>query len=307
MYSFRHIKKALENPEKIFLEINRLWHRKLQFWNYNHDGIDIFMKDWDNLIILDACRYDMFVEENRLSGETQRIQSRGTSTIEFLRGNFDGKSLHDTVYVTANPQLYQHRGQIEITFHTEKHVWREEWNEKKGTVLPETMTEYALKAAMEFPQKRLIFHYLQPHQPFLDKNIQLDMGKIAKSAEDTLEFWNKIGEATSDISKDDLWDAYVNNLNAVLASVSNLMESVDGKTVVTADHGEMISEKTAPLPVDLTGHPQGIYIPPLVEVPWHIHRDGSRRNIEAEVPQKNQYEADNAPVREQLESLGYIT
>ena len=46
-------------------------------------GTFVMNEDWDNLIILDACRYDLF---NAVAGiNSDYIISRGSDTAEFLR------------------------------------------------------------------------------------------------------------------------------------------------------------------------------------------------------------------------------
>ena len=46
-------------------------------------------EDWDNLIVLDACRYDMFKEINTIKGNLERGISRGSATSQFLIENFE--------------------------------------------------------------------------------------------------------------------------------------------------------------------------------------------------------------------------
>lgn len=61
------------------------------------------IEDWDNLVLLDACRYDQFERLNTISGVLENRISQGSSTFEFLTENIAGKKSHDTVYVTSNP------------------------------------------------------------------------------------------------------------------------------------------------------------------------------------------------------------
>ncbi|KXB04317.1 hypothetical protein AKJ48_03015, partial [candidate division MSBL1 archaeon SCGC-AAA261O19] len=62
-------------------------------------------EEWDNLIILDACRYDYFerICDNYLSGNLKKVISPGSGTSEWLRRVFDNKKFDDIVYVSANP------------------------------------------------------------------------------------------------------------------------------------------------------------------------------------------------------------
>jgi hypothetical protein len=55
------------------------------------DGINVLEEDWDNLVILDACRYDLFKQVNDISGDLQKRQSQASMTAEFLNRNFAGK------------------------------------------------------------------------------------------------------------------------------------------------------------------------------------------------------------------------
>jgi hypothetical protein len=80
---------------------SRLVTRKYYDWQngvaYNTDGVDIHEQDWDNLLILDACRFDYFDRYNEIDGDLQSRQSRGSTSREFIRGNFSNRRAYDTV------------------------------------------------------------------------------------------------------------------------------------------------------------------------------------------------------------------
>ena len=63
-------------------------------------------ESWDNLIILDACRYDIFKELNTIDGELTSRISRGSCTTDFLNENFrkypQPSELKKIAYVTSN-------------------------------------------------------------------------------------------------------------------------------------------------------------------------------------------------------------
>ncbi|WP_336135433.1 hypothetical protein [Natronomonas amylolytica] len=302
MYSVKGIKKGLANPRYIAQEANRLFYRRLHTWSYNEHGRDFFEADWDNMLILDACRYDLFDRTSTLPGETTSVQSRGSSTREFLRGNFDGKRLLDTVYVTASPMLYRHRDGVDVRFHEVVEVWKDAgWDETYRTVLPETVAEAALNAAQRFPDKRLLVHFLQPHYPFLGPTGQdhFDL--------DRLDFqWDDLASGELGISRDVVERAYEENLEEVLPSVERLLFELGGKTVVTADHGQMFGERTFPIPMREYGHPAGIYSEELVTVPWHVFDEGPRREIVAEEPVTDSERDEMELADERLRALGYL-
>lgn len=304
MYSLEGIKKGLAHPQLIFRELDRLYYTRMGAWSYNKDGIDIFQQEWDNLLILDACRFDLFEEVADIPGQTEAVRSKGSSTREFLRGNFGGRTVSDTVYVTASPMLYRHRDEIDIEFHDVVNVWKEQgWNEQHRTVMPETMGQAALDAAERFPNKRLLVHFIQPHYPFIGPtgekhftNSRLNFG------------WEEFARGELDLSEEVLQRAYRENLEVVLPTVEQLCQTLGGRTVVTSDHGNLFGNRIFPVPVRAYGHPPGLYSKELVTVPWHVFEGGQRREITAEEhsePAESQRE-DEQLARERLRDLGYV-
>jgi len=125
-------------------------------------------REWDTLLLLDACRYDLFEEALRdhpLPGELSMRRSMESGTPGYLAENFAGGTFHDVVYVTANP--YVHTELPPGTFHEVVPVWRDGWDEELATVTPETVAGAAREAHDEHPDKRLVVHFNQPHTPFI--------------------------------------------------------------------------------------------------------------------------------------------
>ncbi|MDY6769140.1 MAG: hypothetical protein SVW02_03485 [Candidatus Nanohaloarchaea archaeon] len=199
-----------------------------------HDGVDVVEEDWDYLLILDACRYDIFKEVNWLDGELQKAESKGSTSIEWLNKNFPGR-YDDIVYVTTNPKAHPagHEGHGEAfdadsVFHDVKHLYLEDDYQEHDATAPEHVTQEAIEAAEEYPDKRIIVHYMQPHG----------------------YSWKEIREY------------YRENLVRVLESVEEFIDAVDGKIIITADHGEGLGDH------GIGHHPYGVYLSELVEVPW---------------------------------------
>lgn len=303
MYTLGSLTHGIKNPRLVVQELNRLYHRRLQTWSYNHNGIDIFDRDWDTLLILDACRYDLFEQVSDLPGELESVISRGSATEEFIRGNFHGRQFHDTVYVTASPMLSRHRDTYDTEFHDVINVWQEDgWDEDFRTVLPGVVTRAALRAREQYPNKRLLVHYMQPHYPFVGPTGQeyFDL--------DRLDFqWEEFLGDSSEMSDEIIWDAYRENLELVLPDVMELFQSMQGKHVVTADHGNVIGSRSFPVPIREYGHPSGVYTESLVRVPWLTYQNGTRPAIESDRP-VNRHGDDTAGelARERLQELGYV-
>lgn len=287
--------------------LNRLYHRRGYTSDFNEAGFDVFEADWDNLLILDACRLDMLDGED-FDGEAETVESRGSDTYEFLRANCGGRDLSDTVYVSASPMLYWRSETIDHNFHDVIYVWEEDgWDEANRTVLPETVTEYALEAAAEYPNKRLLVHYLQPHYPFVDSGTDFDKRQLHDPNETHPSFWRMVETDQIDISTDRIWELYRANLQRALPHARELVESLDGKTVVTSDHGNMVGERSYPIPITEWGHPAGTYTPELVKVPWIECPHDERRRIVAGERTETTTEADRDVAEERMTALGYLT
>lgn len=301
MYSFSQLCRALDDPVIIFRELNSLYNRRIRGRPCNPKGTAVLKEDWDNLILLDACRYDVFEEHHQFNGELQSRQSKGAGTKEFLKANFQNESMKDIVYVTANPQFFRHSEEINAAFHDVIHVWRDDgWDNELGTVLPETMTEYAKRAAERYPDKALIIHYLQPHLPFL--------GPMSHQYEELSRGFGEDGLKTPAVEREIYWQAYVETLERTLPHVEDLIAELVGKSVVTADHGQAIGERLAPFPIRDYGHWRGNYIEELIKVPWLIIESGERKNIVAErsILSTDDSTTDEQIAKQRLQQLGYL-
>lgn len=279
--------------------INRLYYATRNPDGYNADGVDVFAEDWDNLLILDACRYDHFAEQSTLDGTLESRISRASATREWVHANFTDRQLHDVVYVSANPNYRKVADEIGAAVHAYVDVWRDDTlvGEENTIVPPETVTEHALDAAEQYPNKRLLIHYVQPHYPFIGPTGEEHFDPSATLNEVSVKY---------DLTDDRLDRAYRENVDLVLGEAERLLDAFDGKTVVSADHGELLGERLSPLPLRAYGHPSGVYVEELVKVPWHVHESGDRKEIVAEAPTA-QGEVDEDALEEQLRNLGYVS
>lgn len=285
----------MENPRQVASELNQLYNHYRAGQDYNPDGVDIFAEDWGNLLILDACRYDEFERRSTLPGRLEKRVWRGSTSSEFIRGNFTGKILHDVVYVSANGWYAKLEDDIGAEVHAFEFVERDAVGGL--TSRPETVAAAARSAAEEYPDKRLIVHFMQPHQPYL--------GPTANQFEFGGDLTDTIRR--SGASHEDIIEAYQENIDLVLSEVEPLLNDLAGKTVVTADHGELLGEREYPIPIRTYGHPEGVYDENLVNVPWHVHENGEWKEIIAERPPEEVDEFDFEQVEQNLKDLGYRT
>ena len=295
---------------------------------------NVVEEDWDNLVILDACRYDVFEKVYRdylPDGKLEKRRSRGSSTLEWLKNNFTAK--YDITYLSSNPFINSHgiplnklKPGFRYTWKATEHfskiidVWHSAWDERLGTVLPEEVSKAYLSNKVKDDNRKII-HYSQPHAPYLSfaprvraparerilrrqktragRKVEIDSG-----IEGVIHRLKKLVASTAFrvIGRQNVWRVkeklgikplgpfeavwrkggiggiqyyYEDNLRKVMESVSRLMNELEGKTVITADHGEAFGE------AGIIGHHSGTHIPALIEVPWLvIERPGKSKTAE---------------------------
>lgn len=331
-YNISNLKKAIQKPYLIKNELIRLWkslflsdvspyykiHKSKFEKKYGEEEL-VTNKDWDFLILLDACRYDMFEDFNTIEGDLEKYISAGSHSKEFAEKNFQDAELQDTVYVTANA----HGARIgEGAFHniifTEKNDTGS-WATRKG-MHPKNVAESAINAYEDYPNKRIIVHFMQPHNPYFGEtaqNIRLNLSEdgVNDLGSSQWEIGPNLKNAVKKgyISVSEFNTVYKENLQLVLEYAQTLANQFEGKTVISADHGELLGEKTgiwkysnygrltpSGTPV---GHPRSIYVPELRVVPWLIIDSGTRRKIISESPIEQRIE--DELIEERLSKLGY--
>ena len=69
----------------------------------------------------------------------------------------------------------------------------------------------------------------------------------------------------------DVIEGYKENLKIAIDYVERLVGNLNGKIIITADHGETFGEPLHPLiPIRVFEHPSGCRIDCLIKVPWFI-------------------------------------
>jgi len=153
---------------------------------------------------------------------------------------------------------------------------------------------------------------MQPHVPFIG---ELGQEIQAKGWGPDLEdsplsgdtIWQRLRHQDSiqDEEFTRVWEAYKENLRIVLGHVEELLTGLDGDTVITADHGNLVGERLGPVPTEkMFGHPLGVYHPALVKVPWFRIPGENDREVSSSPPQKAQT-VSSETTEERLEALGY--
>lgn len=320
MYSLGEVRNGLKNPNLAASKLIKTYNHMGN--NYNKNGINIFDEEWDNLIILDACRYDYFSKYYNFDGKLEHRTSRGSTTREFIRGNFQNSEHYDTIYSSNNPwykKIYDELGD------DRSDIFQFEWvsrgtgeSRELGHIRESTnsLTSRALTLQETYPHKRLIVHYLSPHEPYVDTdgNILMEINNHAKpeNRKYTDSYWNLI-KRTSDrenyVSIDEITQAYKQSVQYILNHIKKLIKELNGLTVITADHGELLGERLWPFPFFGFRHPEGVYMDELVKVPWFIYNNNKKRReiIEEDEPHYSAEESREVTedVNERLRNMGY--
>jgi hypothetical protein len=262
-------------------------------------GDYIYDDDWDLLVILDACRYDLMQEVTDSydfldEGECRR--SVNSVTRLWMKQNFNHRYLSEiseTCYISGNPfteTMIDHN-----TFHDVVEVWRQAWIEP-GTVPPHAVTDATIRASRESDCEKIIAHYMQPHCPFIPKSEICKTKNLDKFGNQPAgDVWDRLQRG--EITEEEVWEGYRQNLELVLDSLEILLENVDAETVaITSDHGNAMGEW------NVYGHVPDNPLESLRKVPWITTSAVDQGTHEPE----EREESVTVDRQSQLESLGYL-
>jgi len=302
----------------------------------------LYSDTWNLLAIFDACRCDVFesVHSEYVSGVLERVQSPGTGTPDFLQSAFV-EPMDDVIYISANPFVSANSPTLPEfnageLFYDVYELWDTDTDPELGAVPPITVTKTIKQTIQEYPEKRIIAHFIQPHVPFLShgklgqpENFVLrDVDGSGFVARRRNHLDNRLKEI---VGEGHLWrlkrmlglgpaadmevilhreglsalnDAYEHNLRCALYSVRDAIATVNGTTVLTADHGELLGENQD------FGHGLGRDHEHLRDVPWFTVDSEETIQMNPESPQERwvtttKGETATDSIEARLSDLGY--
>lgn len=266
-----------------------MWRNVGKRYNY---GTPIWEDDWDICLVLDACRWDLIPEADRDYLTDDWKYSVGSSSGEWIPKTFDERENSDVAYVTANP--YSETLLDEDDFFLLDEVWRYGFDETLRTIPADVVTDQALRAWDEGPNK-LVVHYMQPHHPFVPKPMDEGLPRQDFENQPWDNVWHKLRKG--EVDHDEVWDGYVANLDYVLDHVETLLNNASGEVLITADHGNLLGE------MGMYSHPDWVPLPSLKRVPWiktQAEDSGDYEPVDHSTKGREEVERSD-----QLEALGY--
>lgn len=248
--------------------------------------------EWDVLVILDACRFDVL---RRIANwPIAQVTSPGSCTPEWLTAAQKAELFRDTAVITANPQY----DKLSLDFSCESihHSWDTDWSSKLQTTPPEPVLD-RVSTELESGTSQVIAHLEQPHWPYIVK-----LGDSWQPAYNDFGPWIVDGTEISSVqvaferglidaslaqqaysaSVASIWDVLLDYIPSWVAEGSSI--------VVTADHGETFGRLRD---FGFYEHPCGCHISSLTSVPW------------VEFSATVTVDKDSGSVEERLRALGY--
>ncbi len=308
-----------DHPTRAPLYVVYSWYLMLWFGISSRlpIGTNVYERDWDVLLVLDACRVDTLREvadEYDFIEDVDEMWSVGSHSAEWLAQTFQRDyrtEIARTRYITGNAHVGRVLDQrmtppmnntvpvdfsrwdfVELdAFESVEMVWRTHHDETYRVTRPEVMTDYAIAAGRSDAADRIIVHYMQPHLPYIGE--ALTEGRAPTDLE--LEGYEKL--ETGDAKREEVYELYKATLRLVLDDVADLLVNLDADRVaITADHGEAFGEMRA------YGHPEGFPHPIVKRVPWveTSAEDQGTRDPELETAR-----GVSVDLEEQLRDLGY--
>jgi hypothetical protein len=113
--------------------------------------------------------------------------------------------------------------------------------------------------------------------------------------------WGQLRYRIADFFEETAWNACRENLQLVSPHVSSLINELDEKSVITADHGNTSGDRQAPVQIDEYGHTGRPHLGSLTPIPWLVVDDDTQRTVASEQP-SNQ-ETETVP-HDKLEAIG---
>lgn len=273
-------------------------------------GESVWDRDWDVLVLLDACRPDALeavaADYGFLPADVPAMTSRASWSRAWLYDTFSPAhrgEVAETAYVTGNVFSREFGTDDGIAapdwFAELEEVWETDWDAEEGTVPPRPLTDRAIetwRSRAGTDTERLIVHYMQPHAPYRALDPTGHTTPDMAGTEHRRTVWDDLQAGVLDPAT--ARAAYRDNLRWVLNDVALLLENLDADRVaLSADHAELFGE------AGLYSHPD-VPHPQLRRVPW-VETSATDEETHTPAVETRDTDAAAVTVEDRLAALGY--
>lgn len=300
---------AKESAGEWTREVALLVGRRLDaIWNY---GTPVWKRTWDLLIVLDACRWDLFrevaPEYGFLPDKVETTYSPASMSEEWLEVHTAEQytdELRQTALLSGNINTHW-KSRFRDSWGYLDEVWRHSWDDREGTVPATAITDatidYIRNRAEDNGTQRTIAWYFQPHRPFVpvDWSDGFTFDRLTTRDRDLRQRNEFKLYRDGEITREQLWRGYAANLRYVLDSVEVLLRNVDvDRAVVTSDHGNLLGE------CNVYEHPRDFPHPALRRVPW-VTVPATDMGAYSPLYDRQRANLSSDEIRDRLKHLGY--
>ena len=257
------------------------------------------LADWQYLVILDACRYDVFAEIARERGwdEPLKVDTQCHCTSWWYRKFWSREPPHDVHLISANPVPFS-----EWAWNAWRNFESAIWADPAGQAVKEQPELAAIIAekcqpplsytlfapiialrifqAVKQPGERYLIHLMPPHLPFLGSRGRALFKRLGLKVDKSRNIYKAIQSYGREGNWDEVRACYKENIEYALSHLATFWHLfADGKTVITSDHAEITGEASAVDGKGVYHHSHAIKkFPDLHEiqriVPWFEARKG---------------------------------
>lgn len=218
------------------------------------------LAQWNYLVVLDACRYDVFAEvtQERYGKRPLKLDTRCHCTSWWYRKYWKPHK-NDVHLISSNPvPFHKHSG-----WHSYKQfksaTWADFASVRANAVTGDILQRFKIQgvnvfdpvvalevfAAIKVPGERYVVHLMPPHLPFLG----LRGRKLFEYLGLGMTEDRNVYKAIQDYGRAGHWDTvrkcYRENVEYALDALERYARLFrDGRLVITADHAELIGEPT---------------------------------------------------------------
>jgi hypothetical protein len=298
MIKLRKLPTGIKNPKRgckfLFHDISAFIDKYVEL------GKNIFDENWDACIILDACRYDLFRSTARKHtvwhdfDTVERAWSLASTTQQWAPRTFNRtpeKILKNTAYVTSNANI-ECSSSVELG--AIDHVWQYASKPNKK-VDSSTVTNRAASYIQSDEFEQVVIHYALPHAPFPHCIGKYD-SQPSEEPGSTQTVWKGLRDGR--FGQEEIWKDYQLALKRGLGEVKRVINHVNGRILVTSDHGNLLGEW------GFYGHPHSMLLPSVRRVPWATAEGDGKESLR-EMSRSDIKVKEETSREEHLKMLGY--